>query len=82
MSNVKASLRVGQRVTFFRTHDKFTPLAGTIVFISDDDDLVTVKTEEGNGSVSRNEVASAADCTVLPDGQQAPAATGGKPLFR
>jgi hypothetical protein len=64
----KKSLKVGQRVKFYRTHDKFSAFTGTISAIADgDDDMVTVKTEAGNGSVSREEQAHAGDVTVLSE---------------
>ncbi|HKM99450.1 MAG TPA: hypothetical protein VJX23_02955 [Candidatus Binataceae bacterium] len=65
----KHNLKVGQRVKFYRTHDKATPLEGTISSISenDDEDLVTVQTVAGNGSISRREEADAADVSVLDD---------------
>lgn len=68
MSKYKANLNVGQRVKFFRTHDKSTELIGTVTRVHPgDDDLVDVKTEAGKGSVSRTEVAHASDVTVLGD---------------
>jgi hypothetical protein len=88
----KANLRAGQRVKFFRSHDKATALTGTISKVHDgDDDYVDVDVEPGNGSVARTETAHAADVTVLEDaavGTSAEnktlrtAAAPSKPLFK
>jgi hypothetical protein len=68
MTNFKNNLKVGQRVKFYRTHDKATELVGSITRVHPgDDDLVDVKTEPGKGSISRTETAHAADVTVVQE---------------
>jgi len=67
-TQAKKNLKVGQKVKFFRPNDKATPLTGTITKIYDgDDDVVDIKTDAGNGSVSRVETAHAPDVTVVTD---------------
>lgn len=69
-TNYKANFKKGQRVKFYRTHDKFNQLSGTVVGIAGgDDDLVDVKSDEGNGSVSRVETVHASDVTFVADGK-------------
>jgi hypothetical protein len=64
MTAFKNNFKVGQRVKFYRTHDKSTQLTGAIVRVwPGEEDLVDVKTEAGNGSISRVETAHAADVT-------------------
>ena len=58
-------LKAGQRVKFYRTHDKQTPLTGVIVDADQDEPLVIIKTDEGNGSMSRIEEAHPSDVTVV-----------------
>jgi len=57
--------KVGQRVKFFRTHDKHTPLTGEIVAIKKGSNLVEVKTDAANGGISRVEAADASDVQIL-----------------
>lgn len=65
---LKDRLKVGQRVKFRRSHDKFTELTGTITAIpKGNDDVVHVKTEADGKicEVSGLETVHAADVTVL-----------------
>lgn len=65
---LKSRLRVGQRVQFSPTHNKFLTMTGQIVKIHEGStDCVDIKTEAGNGSVSRLETVHAADVQVLED---------------
>lgn len=58
-------IKKGQRVNFFRTHDKTTKLVGKVVdFV---EGLVHIKTEAPEGSVSRLEEAHPADVTPIAD---------------
>ena len=74
----KTDLKVGQRVRCFGTHDKFTPLVGTVTGI--DGDQVSVKTEEGNGSVSQVIITTAADCTLFTEAAATPKETAARPI--
>lgn len=63
---LKDELEVGQRVEFFRSHDKQTKLTGTIVKVHDGpEDVVDVKSDAGNGSVSRVDTVHAFDVKLL-----------------
>jgi hypothetical protein len=76
----KTRLKVGQRVTFFRTHDKAVQFTGKITRIyPGDEDCVDIKTEAGNGSVSRLETAHAADVTVIEEAPKDKASKGNAP---
>ena len=65
----KSQLAVGQRVKFFRMHDKATQLTGKITEIHEDNDLVNVVTEvEGRAiEVETNETVHANDVTPIPE---------------
>lgn len=52
----------GQRVSFFRLHDKATKLFGTVV--KDVKGFLHIETEAANGSVSRIEEADPKDVTA------------------
>jgi hypothetical protein len=72
----KESLRVGQRVSVRRSHDRNVTFTGTISAISDEAG-VTVKTDATKTDVAHFESTTAADVTVIADAAQAatPAAT-------
>ena len=65
----KSQLAVGQRVKFFRMHDKATQLTGKITEIHEDNDLVNVVTEvDGRAiEVETNETVHANDVTPIPE---------------
>lgn len=74
----KSQLAVGQRVKFFRMHDKATQLTGKITEIHEDSDLVNVVTEvdgrmievETNETVHASDVTPIAEVTAVDEGQQ------------
>jgi signal transduction histidine kinase len=73
---LKDRLKVGQRVKFRRSHDKFVELTGTITDIPKGSaDVVRIKTEADgkNVEVSGIEEAHAGDVTVLKDQPALPA---------
>jgi len=65
----KSQLEVGQRVKFFRMHDKGTALTGKITAIHDDDDLVEIATEADGRviEVETAEQAHASDVTPVAE---------------
>ena len=74
----KSQLVVGQRVKFFRMHDKATELTGRITEIHEDNDLVNVVTEadgrlievETNETVHANDVTPIAEVSAVDEGSQ------------
>jgi hypothetical protein len=67
---LKDRLKVGQKVKFSPTHQKDITFTGTIVAIHEGAaDCVDVKSEAGNGSVSRLYTAHAADVRVRTEKQ-------------
>lgn len=67
MTNFKSKYAAGDRVQFFRSHDKSNVLTGTIVKVhAGDDDLVDIKTDAANGSISRIETVHASDVSGIP----------------
>lgn len=57
--------KAGQRVSFFRLHDKATRLFGTVV--KDVKGFLHIETEAANGSVSRIEEADPKDVTAVAE---------------
>ena len=57
--------KAGQRVSFFRLHDKATKLFGTVV--KDVKGFLHIKTDAANGSVSRIEEADPNDVTAVAE---------------
>lgn len=70
--------KAGQRVSFFRLHDKATKLFGTVV--KDVKGFLHIKTDAANGSVSRIEEADPKDVTAVAEEKAAePAAAPAAP---
>lgn len=68
-----ASFKPGQRVKFFRLHDKATELLGVVV--KEVKGLLHIKTDAGKGSVSRIEEAHPSDVRPLDDAKEAESET-------
>jgi hypothetical protein len=67
-----SQIRLGQAVKFYRSHDKSTPLTGTVVGVQKNGNMVRIKTDEANGSVSRVEEAHCDDVTFTGSAALAP----------
>jgi hypothetical protein len=62
----KRGFEVGQRVGFLPTHDKATPLTGTIVAFHEDSDLVDIEAEPDGKAVEVERVFQAHISDVTP----------------
>lgn len=70
MATIK-QLKEGQRVEFYRRHDKAHKLTGTVTEVNDD--AVIVKSDAANGSISCEHDVHPNDCTVIAQDNKAKA---------
>jgi len=63
----QALLRVGQKVRFFRPHDKQHALTGTVKAVQINGPMVRIQTEAAGGNASRIEEAHYDDVTMVTD---------------
>lgn len=69
MTDEKKGFEVGQRVNFYRAHDKATLLTGTIGKFHEDSDLVDIETEADGKAieVERIETAHISDLRAIDE---------------
>jgi hypothetical protein len=70
----KSLLEAGQRVKFFRTHDKATELTGTILKVHDGSDLVDIATEPDGKAIEIETLETAHVSDVTPIAELTPIA--------
>lgn len=66
-----SQLRPGQKVEFYRSHDKQHKLSGTVVAVQKNGNAVRIKTDAANGSISRLEEAHCDDVFFVGSGSGA-----------